>query len=124
PLPLFNRGSAELARARAELERAEAGRSAAALEFDDALAGARVALIDAQEAAASANGPELAAAREAARIARIGYAEGKFPQLDLIEAERQLSHTQDAAIDALAALHDARARLARLLGSADPLYKD
>lgn len=124
PLPLFDRGTANLSRARAELERAEAGRSAAALEFEDALAGTRVALIDAQAAAASANGPELAVAQEAARIARIGYAEGKFPQLDLIEAERQLSHTQEAAIDALASLHDARARLARLLGSTDPIYKD
>ena len=124
PLPVFNRGTAELARARAELERAEAERSAAALEFDEALGAARAELADAQAAAASANGPELAVAQEAARIARIGYAEGKFSQLDLIEAERQLSQTQDAAIDALAALHDAHARLARMLGSTAPIYKD
>jgi len=124
PLPIFNRGNAELSRARAELTQAEAERSAAALEFDEALAAARVDLVDAQAAAASANGPELAAAEEAARIARIGYAEGKFSQLDLIEAERQLSQTKDAAIDALAALHNAHARLAHMLGSIAPIYKD
>ena len=124
PLPIFNRGNAELSRARAELTQAEAERSAATLEFDEALAAARVDLVDAQAAAASANGPELAAAEEAARIARIGYAEGKFSQLDLIEAERQLSQTRDAAIDALAALHNAHARLAHMLGSIAPIYKD
>lgn len=124
PLPIFNRGNAELSRARAELTQAEAERSAATLEFDEALAAARVDLVDAQAAAASANGPELAAAEEAARIARIGYAEGKFSQLDLIEAERQLSQTRDAAIDALAALHNAHARLAQMLGSIAPIYKD
>lgn len=124
PLPIFNRGGADLSRARAELAQAAAGRSAAALEADEALAAARADLIDAQAAAASANGPELAAAQEAARIARIGYAEGKFSQLELIEAERQLFQTQDAAIDALAALHNAHARLAHILGRIAPIYKD
>ena len=66
----------------------------------------------------------LAAAEEAARIARIGYAEGKFPQLELIEAERSLAETRESSVDALAALHTARARLARLQGSNSPIYKD
>ena len=43
----------------------------------------------------------LAAAEEAARIARIGYREGKFGQLDLLDAERTLAQTRAAAIDAL-----------------------
>lgn len=124
PLPLFNRGDAEVARARAELDKAEAERNAAALDLAEALASARADVTDARASAISASGPELAAAQEAARIARIGYAEGKFSQLDLIEAERSLSQTQEAAIDALATFHDARARLARLLGHLDPIYKD
>lgn len=124
PLPLFNRGDADVSRARAELAKAEADRSAVELELAESIAAARTEVDDARASAVSANGPELAAAREAARIARIGYAEGKFAQLDLIEAERSLSQTQEAVIDALAAFHEARARLARLLGSLDPIYKD
>ncbi len=124
PLPLFNRGNAEVARARAELTKAEADRQAVELEIAENLDTARADVANARASAASANGPELAAAREAARIARIGYAEGKFSQLDLIEAERSLSQTQEAAIDALTAFHDARARLARLVGRFDPIYKD
>ena len=124
PLPIFNRGNADVARARAELDKAEADRSAVELELAETLASAQAEVDNARASAVAANGPELAAAREAARIARIGYAEGKFSQLDLIEAERSLSQTQEAAIDALAAFHGARAQLARLLGRLDPIYKD
>ncbi len=68
--------------------------------------------------ARNASGPALASAREAARIARIGYREGKFGQLDLLDAERTLSETRTAAIDALATYHDAKARLERLVAAA------
>lgn len=124
PLPVFNRGGAELARTRAELERAQAERGAIVRDAEQAAENALAEVADTQAAAAAANGPALAAASEAARIARIGYAEGKFSQLDLIEAERSLAETRAVAIDALAALHEARARLARLQGSSTPLYKD
>lgn len=124
PLPLFNPGTAALARSRAEFDRASATRRAVALEFAQSTAQAEAEVADALSAARATNGPGLAAAEEAARIARIGYAEGKFPQLELIEAERSLAETRESAVDALAALHAARARLARLQGSNTPIYKD
>ena len=65
--------------------------------------------------------PALDAALEAARIARIGYAQGKFGQIELLEAERTLSETRAAAIDALAAWHDADAQLIRLTTPAPAL---
>jgi cobalt-zinc-cadmium efflux system outer membrane protein len=123
PLPIFNSGSGELARAHAEFDRAEAQRAAVSLDYEQALLDAKSDVANAQ-AAAEAAGPALAAAGEAARIARIGYAAGKFSQLDLIEAERALTESREASINALAALHDARARLARLNGSTASLYKD
>ena len=64
--------------------------------------------------AVKASEPALAAAGEAARIARIGYAEGKFDQMVLLDAERTLLDTRRAAIDARADYHNAVARLARL----------
>ena len=66
----------------------------------------------------------LASAAEAARIARIGYREGKFGQLDLLDAERTLSETRTAAIDALATYHDAKARLERLVAAAPSLEEN
>ena len=57
---------------------------------------------------------ETSAVRAAARIARIGYREGKFDQTALLDVERSLTETRLAAVDALAAYHEARARLDRL----------
>ncbi|MGI5010805.1 MAG: TolC family protein [Janthinobacterium lividum] len=124
PLPLFNQGTAALAKTRAEYDRALAERDAVAQETSRALAHAEAEVQDALAVARAAKGPVLAAAEEAARIARIGYVEGKFPQLELIEAERSLSETRETAVDALTTFHLAHARLARLRGSTNPIYKD
>lgn len=101
PFPLFNPGTAVVARTRAEYDRAVAARRAARLEFEQSMEQAYVDVADAVSAARAANGPALAAAEEAARIARLGYREGKFPQLELIEAERSLAETREASVDAL-----------------------
>jgi len=124
PFPLFNRGSQALARSQADYERAQAERDAVMQDVDQAQSHAQADVADALAAALAARGPALAAAEEAARIARLGYAAGKFPQLELIEAERALAETREAAIDALAAFHTAQAHLAYLRGSTEPLYKD
>src|SRR3546814_5823222 len=68
--------------------------------------------------ARAASGPALAAAQESARIARIGYREGKFGQLELLDAERTLAETRVAPIDALANYQNARAQVERLTAPA------
>lgn len=114
PFPVFNRGSAAVTQASAQREQAEALRRVAELDAAQALSVAEAEVANAATTARAANGPALAAAREAARIARIGYREGKFGQLDLLDAERTLSETRSAAINALAAYRDAQARRDRL----------
>jgi cobalt-zinc-cadmium efflux system outer membrane protein len=113
PLPLFNGGKAAVTQAARERDRAEAQRRIALFEADRAIAAAE-ADRDRAATAVRASGPALAAATEAARIARIGYAEGKFDQLILLDAERMLLDTRRAGIDARASYHDATARLERL----------
>ncbi|MCW2338838.1 cobalt-zinc-cadmium efflux system outer membrane protein [Sphingobium sp. B2D3A] len=117
-IPLFNNGRAAVAQASAERTRAEARRRMTALDVDQAIAEAQAEAANAETTARAAAGPALAAAQEAARIARIGYREGKFSQLDLLDAERTLADTRVAAIDALANYHNARARLERLTAPA------
>lgn len=124
PLPLFNNGRANLDAARAQRDQAEALRRGAVLDAQQAIASAETEVANAEANARTAAGPALAAAQEAARIARIGYREGKFGQLDLIEAERTLAQTRAAAIDALAAYHDAQARLERLTARAPSMTED
>lgn len=124
PFPVFNNGSAAVAQARAQGDQAQALRRAAELDSAQAIASAEAEVANAATSARNASGPALAAAREAARIARIGYREGKFSQLDLLDAERTLSETRAAAIDALAAYHDAQARRDRLTTAAPNFQKD
>ncbi len=123
PFPVFNNGSAAVSQARAQSDQAEALRRGAELDTAQAIASAEAEVANAATSARDASGPALAAASEAARIARIGYREGKFGQLDLLDAERTLSETRTAAIDALAAYHDAQARRDRLTTAA-PDQKD
>jgi len=118
PIPLFNSGEAAVAQASAERNRAEAQTRMTALDVEQAITNARAEADNAAVTARAATGPALAAALEAARIARIGYREGKFGQLDLLDAERTLAETRLAAIDALAAYQNARAQLERLTAPA------
>lgn len=124
PLPVFNDGRAAVDAAAAQRTQAEALRRAARRDAAQAIAAAETDLANAQASARTATGPALAAAQEAARIARIGYREGKFGQLDLLEAERTLAQTRIAAIESLAAYHDARARLVRLTAAAPASMED
>lgn len=114
PLPVFNNGRAALAQASSERLGAEARQRVIAIEVEQAIARAQADLANAATTALTASGPALAAAEEAARIARIGYREGKFGQLELLDAERTLAQTRLNAIDALLSYHVAEARLERL----------
>ncbi|MCY1672082.1 TolC family protein [Novosphingobium sp. SL115] len=118
PLPLFNSGGAAVEQAQAQRGMAEAQRRMTALDVEQAITDARAEADNAATSARAASGPALAAAQEAARIARIGYREGKFGQIDLLDAERTLAETRVAAIDALAAYQNAKARLERLIAPA------
>ena len=124
PIPLFNNGRASLTQATAQREQADALRRAAELDAGQSIATAQAEVANAATTARTTSGPVMTAALESARIARIGYREGKFGQLDLLDAERTLSETRTAAIDALATYHDAKARLERLTAAAPDPAKD
>lgn len=117
PLPFFNNGGAQLGQARAVRDQAEARRRLAIQDARTAIGNAQADVANAA-ARARAAGPALAAAMEAARIARVGYGQGAFEQIVLIDAERTLSETRASSVDAFAAYHDAVSRLARLTAAA------
>ncbi|OAN66724.1 TolC family protein [Sphingomonas sp. TDK1] len=118
PIPLFSKGGAAIAQATAQRTQADAVRRVRALNVEQAIVDAQAQADNAATTARTAAGPALEAAQEAARIARIGYREGKFGQLDLLDAERSLAETRLAAIDALATYQIARAQLERLTARA------
>ncbi len=118
PIPVFNNGRAAIAQATAQRTQADAQRRVTALDIEQAITDAQAQAANAATTARAASGPALAAAQEAARIARIGYREGKFGQLELLDAERTLAETRVAAIDALANYQNARAQVERLTARA------
>ncbi|MGL3822241.1 TolC family protein [Sphingopyxis sp. R3-92] len=118
PLPLFNNGRAAVDQASAERRRADAQRRVTALDVEQQISDAEVEAANAAAAARVASGPALSAAMEAARIARIGYREGKFGQLELLDAERTLTEMRVASIEALESYQLAKARLERLTAPA------
>ena len=124
PIPLFNNGNAFVAQSRAEQTQALALRSLAVVDTRQQIASAQTEVANAAATARAAGGPGLAAAQEAARIARIGWAQGKFDQIALLDAERTLSQTRQTYVDALAAYHDAQARLDRLTTPAPTISGD
>lgn len=117
-LPLFNNGRAAVDQANAERRRADAQRRVTVLDVEQQISDAEVEAANAAAAARVASGPALSAAMEAARIARIGYREGKFGQLELLDAERTLTEMRRASVEALVSYQLAKARLERLTAPA------
>lgn len=124
PIPVFNNGSAFVAQSRSEQTQAIALRNLAVVDTRQQIASAQTEVANAAATARAAGGPGLAAAQEAARIARIGWSQGKFDQIALLDAERTLSQTRQTYVDALAAYHDAQARLDRLTTPAPTISGD
>jgi cobalt-zinc-cadmium efflux system outer membrane protein len=124
PIPFFNNGSAFVAQSRSEQTQAIALRNLAVIDTRQQIASAQTEVANAAATARAAGGPGLAAAQEAARIARIGWTQGKFDQIALLDAERTLSQTRQTYVDALAAYHDVQARLDRLTTPAPTISGD
>lgn len=115
PLPLFDRNRGATQAARAELTGAEARLRQAEL---DAAADLRAAQSQARSAAARVEAAAAGegAAREAYRLARLGYDAGRLPLLELTAVRRALAAAQIRTLDARLAQVRAAAEIARLSG--------
>ena len=113
PIPIANRNGGAIAAARADLASAEARFSQARLDATRAVRGAEADLIAADARVQALQTSGLAQAREAVRLARIGYAAGKFSFLELLDAQTALNQAEAAMIDAQLAHAQAAAALIR-----------
>lgn len=116
PLPFSDRNQGSIARANAELLRAEteAQRGRAALVAELLATERRLAL--AWRAAQSLRRDALPAAERAARAASAGFGEGKFSFLEVLDAQKALSDTQAQLVETTQEFHTRRAALERLRG--------
>ncbi|PZU44474.1 MAG: hypothetical protein DI568_15510 [Sphingomonas sp.] len=109
PFPLFNRNGGNIAAAAADARSAEAQRERRVREAEARLAAADARARAAVERVATYETQVVPGAAEALRIARLGYAAGRFPYVDLLQAQRGLAA---ARRDRLAAARDAALALA------------
>lgn len=117
PLNLRDRNRGGIDAARAELIAAEARLDQARLNALREARDARSLLSTAEARLAALEGAGLEQAREAVRVARIGYAAGRFSLLDVLDAQSALTTARTSIIEAredraraLAALERAQAQ--------------
>lgn len=116
PLPVFDRNQGGIARAQAELIRAEAEAERGRLGLAASLLAAERRTELAWRAVQSLRKNALPAAEQAARFAAGGFSEGKFSFLEVLDAQRALSDTRAQLNDAVREFHARRAETERLRG--------
>lgn len=116
PLQIWDRNADNVARARAERDRAGYQRDARTR----AIVRERALLTSQAETARleveGLNARVIPSSEEALRFARDGYARGAFSYIDVLEAQRALSESRLRRIASLRSYHRAQASLARLSG--------
>lgn len=115
PLPLFDRNRGAIEARGADLVAADARLNAARLEAQADWNSAVVQAAAAQNRV-RASGEAESTAREAYRLARLGYDAGRTPLFELSASRRDLGEAQLRALDSRRARIQAEATLARLAG--------
>jgi cobalt-zinc-cadmium efflux system outer membrane protein len=114
PLPLFNRNSGAVAEAEHRLAKAGEDQRSVRLRAEAALADAYQALSSSFAEARALKEEVLPALQSAYNAVQEGYRNGKFGQIDLLDAQRALFEARNRYVDALAAFGRARADTERL----------
>ena len=116
PLPLFDRNQGEVATAAGAREQAEYRLDEMRTKLVEALTGTHAELTATYDEVVSMRERVLKGATSVFQATRIGYAEGKFSYLDLLDAQRSLFEAKASYIDALYRYQANKARLERLVG--------
>ncbi len=116
PLPIFDSNKGARRAAEFELERSRRDVQAARVEIETDLASVVQRLDAAVEVAAVLESEVVPAAASALAAVEIGYTEGKFGFLDVIDAQRTLFRARSIHLDSVAEYSLARVDLERLIG--------
>lgn len=114
PIPVFNQNSGNVAKARAEVSQAESDGRQAELMLGQELTENWQEWNTAFSEADQMQTTLLPAAEKAFKLARSGYEKGKFPYLEVLDAQRTLFNARAQYHDSLKRYHSARANVERL----------
>ena len=115
PIPIADRNRNAVQAARVEAELADARLAQARIENVRKIRDAQTALASANARVTALATSGLGQAREAVRLANIGYRAGKFSLLELIDAQDALNQAEAALLDARLARAQAAATLDKVL---------
>ena len=119
PLPLFDRNQGGIGQAMAELAKARRQKQETFIRIRSRLLEVRQRLVAAFNEAVALREEILPGAQRAFEATEIGYREGKYGFLQLLDAQRTLFKVQGQYLTALSSYHIERIQLERLAG--DPL---
>jgi cobalt-zinc-cadmium efflux system outer membrane protein len=114
PIPLFDLNSGNIAKARSDVMKAASDKHAAKLGLSAALTRSEEELANAYRQADALKTKIIPAAEKAYSLSRQGYEAGKFPYLEVLDAQRTLVDARTQYNDALKVFHSRRAEVARV----------
>ena len=116
PLPLFDRGQAQIQSALAGEASARSRQRAAELRLEGLLSEAYSDLANAYDEATAIRDQALPVAEKAYQGTQLAFKEGKLPFLDVLDAQRTLFELQESYLQALQAYHLGTANIESLIG--------
>lgn len=116
PLQVFNRWDGEIAAADAMTSGAKAETAAVEVRLERVLFGLYQELLHARDEMTAMRQEIVPRSEEALALARKGYSEGLFSQLELIDAQRTLTEVRRENLRAATTYHELVAEIERLLG--------
>lgn len=117
PIPVFNANRGNIAKAHAEVARTEDDNRSAALTLGAALTQSEQEMESAYLKVETIRDKILPAAGKAFKLSREGYGLGRFPYLEVLDAQRSLFTAKEQYITALKEFHTAKANLERITGA-------
>lgn len=123
PIPVFNANRGNVTKAQHEVAKADSDKQASQLEMVGELRRARLELETAYRRVLSLEGSILPAATKAFELSRQGYQAGRFPYLEVLDAQRTLVDAQLQHVASLKQYHIMNAQVDRLIARHLPATK-
>lgn len=111
PLPVFNRNRGNIVRSRAGLDKAASDRDNTWIALSNEALQALEDMLNAYRQALTLSATIIPSAESAFQLAREGYRSGRFPYLEVLDAQRTLFETRESHIEALKQYHVAKAKV-------------
>lgn len=124
PIPVFNRNQGNVKEAIANMMKADAESYASELSLRQSAIQAWENLASSLEETQRYQDEIIPSARKAYTQADDGYSRGAFTFLDLLDAQRTLYEVQEARLDSLLSVYQAKAQTDFLMGTYSPLLKE